>query len=425
MEKELGINSKIYSDGEYSINDDLIKDPFFSTILNENREIIIGEDFYKYTELGLYFCKKSDRKILYDYLENLTTAERISIITKNREPQKKRSKSDEGQIENVGNGISHFYKLMYIDPDKLDPDYQGGGGGSYTPPAPPAILNAPYLGLCVVEGQGFFEGIFGVTEDCYDHYSNNRRVITSFWNQNYLIYASIGSSVSLEKRNVLDFWLFSIVWWDNSFADKMALGVNSINYKYNFNVPMFNQSEYNYATTFFEYNGTKYNINGQVIPTMPTGKGKFIFDTDSNQNVLDITVLGYNHKIDNNQLNGYIDDVVNAIVSNSVMPQIEKQRLQSDKNNGNLKANVLYAVPFTNNVKFITTDVAWRENNVHRITHYFDFNFLFTYKSTYSGYSQYLNGLNGATSYTEVKADIYGAALHNNEWRGRRLTYSE
>ncbi len=67
--------------------------------------------------------------------------------------------------------------------------------------------------------------------------------------------------------------------------------------------------------------------------------------------------------------------------------------------------------------------MAWRENNSHRIVHYFDFNFLFTWNNGYSGYGDYLNGLNVATDYTEVKADIYGAALHNNEWRGSRLTY--
>ncbi len=425
LENNFGMSKGQLSSKEIQMKDDIIADPFFSTILNENREIIVGDEFFKYTELGLYFCRVENKVDLYNYLKNMTPAERITILTKNREVFSKDKRSSEDYIENVGSGITHFCKVIVEDKTHDDGYGGGGGGSSYNPPAPQAILNAQSLGTCVVEEQGFFEDVFGASEDCYDHYSDNRRSITSFWNQNYFIYASIGSSISLEKRKVLDFWLFSIVWWDNSYADKMVLGVNTISYKYNFNVPMFNQAQYNYSTTFFEYNGTKYNLNGQVIPTVPTGQGKFVFDTDSNQNVLDITVLGYNHQIDSDRANSYINDVVNALINISVMPQIEKQRLQGDKNNGNLKVNILYAVPFTNNVRFITSNVAWRENDAHRISHYFDFNFVFTYKNTYSGYADYLSGLNGATSYTEVKADIYGAALHNNEWRGRRLTYKQ
>ncbi len=288
LEVDLGIKNQIYSTSDIKLEDEIIADPFFSALLNENREIIVGDVFYKYTELGLYYCNKEQKNVLFDYLENLTPTDRILIITKNRSMVGIKGGENEF-IENIGDGISHF--VCKIVPDDPGDGGSGGGGGSgYIPPTP-AILNVLSLPICAVDEQGFFEGFFGASEDCYVHYSNNRRTKTSFWNQNYHIYSAIGSSISLEKRNVIRFLWWSTVYWDNSFADKIELGVNTISYKYNFNVPMFNQALYNYSTTFFEYNGTKYNVNGQVIPTVPTSNGNFVFDTNSNQSVIDITVL--------------------------------------------------------------------------------------------------------------------------------------
>ena len=40
-----------------------------------------------------------------------------------------------------------------------------------------------------------------------------------------------------------------------------------------------------------------------------------------------------------------------------------------------------------------------------------------------NGWSDYLAGLNGATSYTNVEADIYGAAFYANQWGGSRLLF--
>ena len=35
------------------------------------------------------------------------------------------------------------------------------------------------------------------------------------------------------------------------------MGVNNMTYTYNFNVPVYNSAQYNYQTTFFEYNNVK------------------------------------------------------------------------------------------------------------------------------------------------------------------------
>jgi hypothetical protein len=71
----------------------------------------------------------------------------------------------------------------------------------------------------------------------------------------------------------------------------------------------------------------------------------------------------------------------------------------------------------------ITSNVRWRGIDKDRLTHYFDFNFLFKWNSNSGSWGEYLSGLNGATAYTNVAADIYGAAMINNQWRGNRMKY--
>jgi hypothetical protein len=422
LESDLGITSKTISSSTIKLEDEIIADPFYSTLLNENREIVVGDDIYKYTELGLYFCKKEDKQILYDFLNNMTPAERMTIITKNRTSTGIQYPNNE-LLEDVGSGISHFNKMLAPDPcdHNWAMDFCAGGSGP-APQVQQAVLNASNLGACAVETQGFFEHIFGASEDCNDYYNDNRRIQTSFWNQNFLVYASVGTSARFQKQESAVWG--AITWWEKSYATKMELGVNYVTYKYNYNVPMYNQGYFNYSTTFFEYNGTKYNVNGQVIPTVPTGSGNFKFNTNSNQKVIDIWVLGANLQLDNGQVNSYIDQALNQLIS-QINAYDVKQELLAKKASGDLKANIIYAVPFGNSVKFITANAGWKANDEHVITQYFDFNFTFTYKNSYETTGDYLSGLNGATSYTEVKAEVYGAALHNNLWRGRRLIYNQ
>ena len=76
-------------------------------------------------------------------------------------------------------------------------------------------------------------------------------------------------------------------------------------------------------------------------------------------------------------------------------------------------------------MRFITNNVTWEANDDHVINRVFDFNFSISWNSGYTGYGDYLSGLTNATSYKNVSADVYGAALHNNFWKGRRLMYEK
>ncbi|WP_395054540.1 hypothetical protein [Flavobacterium sp.] len=419
-------SNKNSQDLELDIDDELISDPVLSSLLNENREIIIADILYKYTELGLFYIEKQNKQVLYDYYDNKTPQERYALINQYNNEHSTTDKPQE-IIEQLGQGLTTFRISMPDTAYTVDEYGGGGGGGSSAPTGGNGVFNPADFGACEIMSQGFFEQIFGESESCYDYYNDNRRVKVKYFNQNFGIFSSIGCSTRLQKREHLNLLFGTISWWEKSYAQKIRMGVNNLTYTYNFNVPVYNSAQYNYQTTFFEYNNVRYNINGQVIPTIPTSAGSFNFPVDNNNNVIDITVLGYNAMFTNGQVNQAIDAALDQIIS-SISTFALKQDLITKKAEGNLVVRTVYVEPFSNKIKFIVANQFWASNDDNAVVKYFDFNFLLTYNSSTNynpnntqQFIDLLQTFNGARQYDDVKIDMFGAALHNNYWKGRKL----
>lgn len=397
---EFGITSKSSkSDEEIEFDDELISDPVLTGLLNENKEIYVADSVYKYTENGLYFCLVKDKQKLYDYLNKLSSTSKNKNITNKMIPE---------EITEVSNGINRFVPIINSEI-------------SYNNPAPtsvssPALLKQN-LPICRIEKQGWLEKIFGETEVDTEDYGDGKRVKIKFWNQNYFLFSSIGCSARFQKRVKI----LGIMGWQKSYATQIELGVNSIEYTYSFNVPQFNASKYQYNTVFFESNGLKFNQEGKIIDKMPTDKPGFIFDAESPQDALNITICNDIVQVLNaKEANQIIDNLAKSAV-NALPAMTDKYLLQNKIANGKIKYNVIIATPLDNKVTFKVMGIKWTNNNDNAITNYFDFNFLLTWKNTYVNPGDYLNGLVGGKKYKALSADIYGAALYNNEWKGRRL----
>lgn len=418
----LGLTSKSSeSNEEIEFDDELISDPSFSSLLNEDRKIYVGDSIYKYTETGLYFCLIKDEQKLDNYLNKLSPTAKKNHITNRPSPclemMQKNTRKAISETTEVTDGIMLFIPIEdcggsvpnYPTPPIPRPTFP-------TPPTPRLIKQT--LEICTIQKQGFFEQIFGERESDEDYYDDNRRVKTSFWNQNYYLFSSIGCSVRFQKRVKI----LGISGWQKSYAEQIELGINNIQYDYKFNVPMFNNVLYvSGPTVYYEYKGVKYNQSGQVIPTLPTDNPGWPFSTDSNQNVVDIYIFNNDITISDPQANKLFDQGLRILVNSLSNLNPAKAELQKGLDTENLKYNILKAVPFSNKVTFATMGVKWTHNDDNAITHYFDGNFLLTWKSDYKDTSDYLKGLKGATPYSNVTADIYAAALHNGQWRGRRL----
>lgn len=215
--------------------------------------------------------------------------------------------------------------------------------------------------------------------------------------------------------------MLGVSYWEKSYADIIELGVNDVQYDYKFNTPKYDLAAHNYNTVFFEYKGVKYNIDGKIINKTPTEGPKFIFDTGDPE--AGLTIFIHNEQYDllsAKELNKAIDEIAKLFVKN--LPSIYDKTILNNKiKDETLKYNVVKAPSLSNTITFKTLNIKWNRNDDNSITHYFDFNFLFTWKSSYNDAGDYLKGLSGATKYSNVSVDLYGAALHNGEWRGRRL----
>lgn len=394
-------------DEEFDIEDDLIQDPSLAAILNEDRELIVGDSLYKYTEHGLYFCLVRDKQRLYNYLNGLSSSSKKNNLTR--------------RMAEVDEGISIFIpedRPFLVVPTPNIPRQ------NLFPAQPTPKLVKSNLPISRVDKDGFFEKIFGETEVDTEDYGDGRRIKIKFWNQDYFIFSSLGCSARFQKRVKI----LGISGWQKSYATQIELGVNDVSYEYNFNVPVYNAAKYNYENFFIEINGVKYAGSGKQIIEFPSGSTNFPYEGSSPQ---EVTVRIFNQdifdvKYDANKVyNQAVDLAVKQAFKNIVSLNPAQAAVGKKIENGDLLYKVIAVNPLSNKVTISTQGMKWTNNDDNAITHYFDFNFLLTYKSDYNNPEDYLEGLKGSTKYTKVRADIYGAALHNNVWKGRRLVLGQ
>ncbi|WP_202702170.1 hypothetical protein [Flavobacterium sp. UGB4466] len=393
-------------DEDFDVEDDLIQDPGFAALLNEERELIIGDSLYKYTDHGLYFCLEKDRQKLYNYLKDLSSSSKKNngIGMTAKVPQDK-------------DGISFF--IPEESTFQIVPNSNTLGQSSFSGLPTPKLAKSS-LEISRIDKDGFFEKIFGETEVDTEDFDDGRRIKVKFWNQNYFIFSSLGCSARFQKRVKI----LGISGWQKSYADQIELGINDISYDYNFNVPVYNAAKYNYENFFIEINGVKYVGSGKQIIEFPSGSTNFPFAGASPQ---EVTVRIFNKdlfdvKYDANKVyNQAVDLAVKQAFKNIVSLNPSQASLAKQVESGELLYKVIAVNPLSNKVTISTHGVKWTNNNDNAITHYFDFNFLLTYKSNYNNPEDYLKGLQGSRKYTSIRADIYGAALHDNIWKGRRL----
>jgi hypothetical protein len=267
-------NLRTNSDEPVRLEDDIIYDPAFAAILNEERIIVVAGIVFKYTEMGMFTCDEDKISDLDAFLNALTPSQKMNLMP-NPNTTIANQTPCQGRPNPLTITVAEDIELLQEPPL---PPCLPNWTGTNTPPNPPAPSYAPAfdriksnLQMCTGGGRSFWEWIFGPSKSCSYFMPNDRCVTTEFWNQNYFIFASVGCKSYFEKKICINFLWMSTCWWEKSYPDQLELGVNSIQYEYNFNVPMFNAAAYNQSTTFFSFNGVNFNQFGQVIPTIPTG----------------------------------------------------------------------------------------------------------------------------------------------------------
>lgn len=207
--------------------EDIIGDDTFSAFLNNEAEIQVADEIYKYTDVGLFISKEDKFSIMEDLLDAKNISKDLTIKTSLNAKQAILNEYPNEGITNINGDISYF-KIL---PNLPDDGGSGGGGGTYTPaPGSPASSDPSYnvflnnLSSCTPHS-GLFGNLFGDNDVCIDRYENRQRVKTKAFNYNYLLVYHLGVKCVHQYRGWTGFWRVDS-------ADEIRLVVEAAQFEY-------------------------------------------------------------------------------------------------------------------------------------------------------------------------------------------------
>ena len=233
----------------------------FAAMLNGEGEIEVAGKIYKYTPNGLFIVDK--RKI----------RELNAFLDKNQIPFPKANPNCNGELIPIGD--EGFIDWYFCNPC---PGCWGPPNPT-TPPSPPQPQTweqfyTNSIQLCNDDG-AWIANLFGDVKVCKDYYSNEKRVKTKFWNQNFLLAYSTGIKTKYQLKK----WYG----WTKRNVDEIRLGINTAYYEYNISLPTENSLN-NAIPTTYVFDGDVYPLgtpggmiqggfSPDVLPELP-------FDSD-------------------------------------------------------------------------------------------------------------------------------------------------
>lgn len=187
-----------------TVEDTLIPDPYFSSLLNENREIEVNGVVYKINEYGTFFGA-ADRldeinEIIENFNSNTKSAKNATLIS--------------DYLYEVGDGLYMFDSERIIEPIEPGPGGggsgggSGGSGGSTTSNSPYDDIEYHSFDAHTIVG-GWIQAAFGHNRAYNRNFSSTRRIRVNFYSVNYVVYSGVGLNVKYQKKN----W---IGWSDSS-----------------------------------------------------------------------------------------------------------------------------------------------------------------------------------------------------------------
>ena len=298
-------NGRTFFEDELDDEDELIADSYFASLLNEKRELQVGNMIYKYTQYGAFFTEKKNLNKLYQYLEKTSDAKLASL------PSGENTEVAPGVYlfkQDYRADIQNSYQYEDTDPataNLVAPIGPGGGGGKPTPPPSPDPLS---LGSCGTMNSNLITKIFGPAIECHDQFDSQKRIRVRAWNQNFAIYSSLGVKVKSQVKKVG-------IWWESD-ADELILGIDAASFK----IPAMGSLP-NHNNTWYTY-----SYNGYLIDQWGNVSSKTFFPQKPFRNFLVndrdhkfISVYAFGGTVDyaltGGKINGYAKRGVKAAVN--------------------------------------------------------------------------------------------------------------
>ncbi|MCF6240053.1 MAG: hypothetical protein L3J74_01760 [Bacteroidales bacterium] len=396
-------NFKNSENEELDDEDNLIGDDFFAALLNENREIQVGDTIYKYTETGLYFCSIDYIDEMYQYLEELEYKRNLKNI----------APIDPCGLETKEYGTQpvNAYVMRFIP----EPDCGGtiGGGGGNTGGSTGGINGDDFInGLPVCEERKGFWNILGTVRICEDYYDKKHRVKTKYWKQKYLIFgASIGVSVKYQQRTAGIFW--------TTKTEEIRLGLKQIYFEYEMPVPNIQ----NTLPILIAYQGKFYDSNMHILKVLNGQPQLPQMPFQDEYNIVNLWInlpfFGYqNVNVTSAQMNKLFWDKAWGFAKDL------------GKKLGKPTPKKINMIGFTSQKAIINyVNLENINYNKGKITNIFDWNGQITFKwttdVTNGGFNWSWPSVKSLYDYKNVKIDIYGVAKNGSIWKGSRLIYED
>jgi hypothetical protein len=389
--------------------DELIHDPNYALLLNEDREIIVEDQVYQYTEYAVFYTETSNDAEIANYVQQVQDCQ-LSLAP--------------GET-NLGDGVYAFIPepiedICAYETDTYDVAY-----------VPAAVMTTKdqfmaTMETCVYSEHGF-DHIFGPSKTCIDKFASDRRIKNRAWNQNYFLYASVGIRTKTQKRTLG-------IWWASD-SDEIELGYEVVKFMFEgvdmsgiLNQIRANSLGLNYV---YSYNGYLLNQYGIISSNNQWSSGSNLFNawpiSDPDSRVLKI-YLGENITTILEKIDAGLT-TVDGKEFNSAVKALAKQGWDAvaaylgEQSSGGVV--IAGGDPYKQKFYFVYTN--WKNNNRNdnRISKVFDFN------TGQIGFS--LNPGNGTSwgiesmskSYKEYAVSCYGVARRGSEWRGSRIVLVE
>ena len=213
--------------------EDIIGDDAFAAFLNNNAEILVADEIYKYTDVGLFISKEDKYNILDELLDEKNISKDLTVNTSETAKQAILNEYPNEGLTSINSDINYF-KLMYIDPD------QGFGGGYNPTPGSPASTDPSYISFLnnlsnCTPHSGLFGNLFGDNNVCIDKYENRRRVKTKAFNYNYFLVYHLGVKCVHQYKGWTGLWRVEA-------TDEIRLVVEAAQFQYDLDVLLGNNA---------------------------------------------------------------------------------------------------------------------------------------------------------------------------------------
>ncbi|MGH2666895.1 hypothetical protein [Flavobacterium sp.] len=419
--------------------EDIIGDDAFAAFLNNQAEIRVGDEIFKYTDVGLFFSKQEKYNILQDYLAGKNISTDPTVPTSDLVKREVENDFPQSGATDVNEDITFFR----VPPAHCEDCGSGGGapgGGGYVPHPSSPVSTDPSFNSFLGNLQscdphpGIFGNLFGDNDVCIDKYESRRRVKTKAFNYNYFVVYHLGVKCVHQYKGWTGFWRVEA-------TDEVRLVVEAAQFQYdlnqltgntaiNNNTPVkdfyLNDQKITYAPNSINIGGpygfTYSNLNHSALPSVFQNEGSG----------LTFEFFGTGLPFLDNLIQNGIDSNLNAQKLNdhfyNFLYSETKSILQNALSNTTYTppANRTFVAKFPENGKLIVQKAVVNKGlncGVRQKT--FDWGAEFRFNASQGGDGSWsISGGQGSimTRPTGFRVKIIGAAKHGTAWHGSKFS---